>query len=447
MALRNKDLTLFYLGHHAIEELLAHTEATIKAEEKSSSLVHYKELNAELQKYKSKGFSEDRVTDLLDKILREDKGESGERYRKLLDVLSHISSNHTLTQSEVNQTIKQLLHTFTHTTFTDHGIELKEGDIEICISGSLSRGHATPYSDIDCFIIIADHIDELTKQNVKKIANHLVSIAYKIAFNTNQFIFDPVLLNPSKLCGTVEELFAKLKEFQDEIQLDGVMNAKSLGGSKALLDRLHVLTYAYFHQNVVKITNGRSKTHAEYYFHESKSYKMSEKDEVINIKKHLIRPIQYVLQGLSVDAKIKLNEFEQSDLLKLLVEKKKIDEHTMVIIGEVLNKSYELRKRLHIENRQEADEVKVVTKEIGKMLKHVELIHRSLAFYHESPMLSIKHAKKLEKMEQRTKKSSKAVAASGLFGSINRKGWLLLSLALGATIIATQSNKNRGSGH
>lgn len=330
MTLRNTKMALFYAHHLQITELQEIVRSSlITGDEKSDLQTLYMELDTELKKHPNKLFSEERVTILLTKILERDQGESGKQYRAILNDLKEMATNHKLSQQEVNQTVKKILLNFIYKGLKDHGIELKPGDIEICIPGSLASGQATPYSDIDCFIILSDNLKNSEKMTIKKVISDLVNAAYKIGYATNQFLFDPLLFNPAKLCGTVDELYESLVETDDESQFNGMSHAKSISQSSTMLENLRNLIADYTHQSIHRISNGKARQHSEHFFNESKLC-LEKKYDHLNIKTNMIRPLQFVLYAMCMEAKIKLSEHDIHELPRegASLARKNLSKHT-----------------------------------------------------------------------------------------------------------------------
>ena len=431
MTLRNKDLNLFYTSHLQVKELAELTNLFLKNDEKETPLkALYTELNDELKKHPGKTFNEDRVNEIVVKILEMDQGESGKRYRFFMDELKQIATNHDLTQQQINNRLKKLLITYINTGLNDHDIELKEGDIELCISGSLARGQATPYSDIDSFIIIADHLQDSKKEKIKQVAKLLTHAAYKIALSTNQFIFDPILLNPAKLCGTVNELFTVISETDDEIQLDGVSHAKSISTTSKMIGQLNALVVDHFHKKLPAISNGEAKTYSEYYFNESKKCLLLNKNENLNIKIHLIRPLQYTIYAISMEAKIKSHKFDMHELPQQLTIQGHIDINTQKATENILTVAYRERRKLHAKNGKEHDEIKEIPPHIASTLDLLHSTHKRLTGH-------------------RTKKvkESKNSDQSGWFNFFTTKGLIASTIILsaGITIVTKSLGKNSSS--
>lgn len=96
--------------------------------------------------------------------------------------------------------------------------DLELTKIQLAVAGSIGRREATPFSDIDSFMVFSDDLSQESRAKIVKAAEHLVSISDNLdQGGVHQFIIDPVdfFRNPP-LCEKLAGF--KFMEFIDEME-------------------------------------------------------------------------------------------------------------------------------------------------------------------------------------------------------------------------------------
>lgn len=261
----------------------------------------------------------------------------------------------------VNRTLKVLLKQIIYETMSNSGIGqniindlIINNQINICISGSLARNEATPFSDIDCFIILSNKIDENLRDLIKIAMKNAFNIANKLYMDINQFSMDPCGINLKKMTGTIEELIdIILGEKQDK-----KITAVSIITAIAICNE-H--TEAYLLTNLQELTMVQCKEYNSNFFfnnilHEYFGPKWNSPSFII--KEHIARPLDFLVQGLRLLA----NQPTQYDgsvksLLNKLIELNKIDIDSANLILYLKEACWQERNKLHMQHLKEEDEV------------------------------------------------------------------------------------------
>lgn len=309
-------------------------------------------------------------------ILGADEGVSGRRYAELLSQLKSMPAEED--RANLNQRLRNFLKDLFYTALKDHGIDSSTFSLELCIAGSLARKQATAYSDIDCFLIFGDDVPPEIKKQIQEITQKIYFLADGLFAQSNQFCMDPVGISLFKLNGSVTELTDKILEQEPEDELGpqscSVLNAVSISADNVLLTQLQrnlnaqgkkIDSKHYFNKVLTEFTGPKSRV-------------------IINIKKDLIRPIDFILQGLrDEEAKISVEEFDSSEkLLDELRRRNKITTSAKKLFDHVLKTSYARRKQLHEQFGREHEEIPL-DKELRELIDLVGWLRGSLKLYIE----------------------------------------------------------------
>ncbi|WP_324658481.1 C80 family cysteine peptidase [Burkholderia thailandensis] len=163
------------------------------------------------------------------------------------------------------------------------------------VSGSLARNEATPWSDLDAFIIIENEADAPL---FKEMGSEFYSLFDKVAGDRRAFIFDPVQINPFKMVGTPEGILKSAIEIDVVEQVDAIANSKYIFGSgpeletrllQAVKSGLSAGKYA-----MVGSEGGYKQLKRAY-----ELFKPWGGGDKINIKSYIGRPLTLVLNGLA----------------------------------------------------------------------------------------------------------------------------------------------------
>jgi guanine nucleotide exchange factor/GDI displacement factor SidM-like protein/nucleotidyltransferase-like protein len=290
----------------------------------------------------------------------------GKRFSKYVSDLKDI------VEKEDKDKINRLIIDFLKTLFIDaleyHGMLDQSINVELCIAGSLARNQATPFSDIDCFLIFSDSISPEKKKKIGEIANEIYYLANGLFTHTNQFCMDPLGISLPKLNGSVAEIVTKVQALENMAIVVSVSNAISILGNTTLLNNL---------QSELK-----NELSIDYFDLAIKEFKGPASYDRINIKSDLIRPIDFLLQGFREKENLSPQEYPNSKkLLDELVKRKIISLQARVVIEQVQSEAYHLRLQLHKSHGGEKDEIRNPDKSVKELVYLVGWLRGSLKEY------------------------------------------------------------------
>lgn len=251
----------------------------------------------------------------------------------------------------VNRRLVTFLKKLFIDAFVDHNVPLGTIKMEVCVAGSLAKSLATPYSDIDCFIVLDDTVSKNDKEKIQLIADKLYLLSQALFLRSNQFLMDSFGITVANLCGTVKEVFDKIRVREDggddvSALTVSVCNATSVYGNNALLTKLQAtldqdLTPQFYFDKAIKEYAGPHDIKGE-----------------INLKECIFRPIDFMLQGFRKACGISLQEFsEPKRLLEELVKRNVISDAVSNLVRYIQEKAYEIRYKEHESKKREHDKV------------------------------------------------------------------------------------------
>jgi hypothetical protein len=241
--------------------------------------------------------------------------------------------------------------------------------MEVHFAGSLAKAQATEYSDLDAFVIVRRSEDAVT---IKPIFDALNNLCQRIFTRSSQLYPDPIGINPSRLIGTVDELFSKLKRGEVanvEATTHSILNSKPiLPGyilGEELRDRINQDPEFYSFCSAEKFYDIAINDFTA----------PQENTPTVSIKIHIMRPIDFILMGLR--EQYHLYQEDGSHLsapgtIKLLRQEKIIPEEDINRIEAVYNKAIAKRFSLHAEAHKEEDTMPYA--EAAEMLAEVALL-------------------------------------------------------------------------
>lgn len=200
--------------------------------------------------------------------------------------------------------MKALVRVIVSDAFQEAGVEIPDG-MELHVTGSLAKGQATEFSDLDAYLLFRRPADAAA---VKPIMRNIYFLMARINRDTNQMMMDPVELTPLKIAGTVDEVFALLQEapfLNPDAVNRSLVSSCNLFGDEPLGRELkrRIKADPRMSRDVSMRACYRKAISEEFmprdFTGSSSQVKGKEKcEETANIKKHLLRPIDFILMGL-----------------------------------------------------------------------------------------------------------------------------------------------------
>ncbi|MGQ3888228.1 hypothetical protein ACQUW5_04230 [Legionella sp. CNM-1927-20] len=255
--------------------------------------------------------------------------------------------------------------------FEAFGVTVPKG-MEVYFAGSLARAQATPFSDLDAFVLLQDEKDI---ENVKRVFQGLNNLCTRIFFTENQCYPDPIGMNPATLTGTPDTLFNLLEKGEE---VDAPPTVRSIMSSLPIFGN-----YELGNQLKNKI-RGSAKLNRHFtphalYDKAIKDYPApAENPETIDIKSHIIRPIDFIFMGLREEFGLYSNDGSHLTVpgtIKLINESKiDLPQEDANAISLILKTYYEvigLRCEVHHKNEKEQDKIPYANAENKKQLKEM----------------------------------------------------------------------------
>lgn len=236
-------------------------------------------------------YSDERDKPLLSPTAQKKFEEYQNKLANLSKIIRENEGNEVSPWQEWENGLRQIYKEMIYDAFDALGVEMPK-DMEVHFAGSLAKAQATEYSDLDAFVIVKN--DEDIKK-VKPVFDALNNLCQRIFSASNQLYPDPIGINPSRLIGTPDDLFDRLKE---GMVADVEATARSILTSKPVLPR-----YELGEELRDKIKQEPTFSH---FVSAKKFYDMAIKDftapkedaEVVSVKSHIMRPIDFILMGL-----------------------------------------------------------------------------------------------------------------------------------------------------
>lgn len=307
---------------------------------------------------------------VLDEKLMADNGESGERYRNLKNRIENLETLQD--PSDISRTIKMIMKEIVIDILNDHGITPgPDLPMEICFAGSLARSSATPWSDIDCFCIFADGISNESKAKLRQLFAKINGISNHFSLLTGHLSTDAAGISLSGLSGTRSEIMQKIETREAYYTVENAISAT--GRADMLSD---IIDWA------------REKIGPDGCYNKTIHELSGPKDTRLHIKKNVLRPLDFMLQGMKIEAGIDMHEFGNPYILiNQLVILGKMDHATGEIMKHLYRECWELRTQIHRTAGKEQDELNPGDEGYTKLEMLVDLtgwVRGSLNEYEES---------------------------------------------------------------
>lgn len=285
--------------------------------------------------------------DALGRALRENQGPAGDRYREYREDLIRIAGiiyTKDMDRANISTAMINFLKKAFFNALNDHGIDMAKINMELCVAGSLARSEATPYSDVDCFLIFGDDVPVATKKKIQDISQQVYYVMMVLFSELNQFMMDPVGISIGKLNGTVNELVALIPTIGMPASAISTLNAKSVFGRSDLLDALKAriaqqFDARFYYTNAVEEFPGPKLN-----------------SDTIIMKADLIRTVDFLLQGLRIQANLSAQDFSDPKLLlNELLRQKRISPGVYKLIQYVKEQTYIARHDWHGRHQHETE--------------------------------------------------------------------------------------------
>ncbi len=290
----------------------------------------------------------------------------GEAKSKLNEYLDEIAIASKLHQSTINQNpagtwslaAKNIIKKIILDTFKAYNIN-NSLNFQFYICGSLAKEQATPYSDLDGFIIWEDpkgdqpKLDEIAK--IKVALAGMNNLFQRIFEETNQFSPDPLGITPFSYQGTPQELYNKIvdNEVADVTTfLSSISTARPLTGSNSLLEEL-----ANKFQDTPEM---EVSTPQKLYNEIVENYSGPHSKEIINIKRDIFRPLDFMLMALRTQHNITLEDgshLVSVNTINELVQQGHFSAEFGDLLLSIFKDAIQLRFMRHQEAQCENDEI------------------------------------------------------------------------------------------
>ncbi|STX28270.1 substrate of the Dot/Icm secretion system [Legionella beliardensis] len=250
--------------------------------------------------------------------------------------------------------------------------------MEVYFAGSLARAQATPFSDLDAFVLLEDEADI---DDVKHVFQGINNLCQRIFYEKNQCYPDPIGMNPGVLTGTPDTLFDLLDGGE---VADVPVTTRSIMSSLPIFGNFEL-------GNILKdkIRQSDLATHftpINLYKKAIKDYKAPENGlATINIKSHILRPIDFIFMGLREEFDLYSEDGSHLSvpgtirLLRAKLNNNEIDlsnedEDAINFIVKTYYQAIEKRCQLHGEHKAEHDTMP--RDEAEEMLARVEALRQ-----------------------------------------------------------------------
>lgn len=243
-------------------------------------------------------------------------------------------------------------------TFESAGIQTPEG-MEVYFAGSLAKKQATEFSDLDAFVVFKNEADEALS---KSVFNSLNNLCQRIFDDTRQLYPDPIGINPARLYGTVDSLFEKIKKGENddgegidtEPVVISILTSRPILGEFILGEELRnkiredeqlgqIYSARKFYDKAIRHFKGPNNTAKN-----------------IDIKAHLIRPIDFILMGLREEFDLYSEDgahLSAPVTFKLLKEGEYLPLVQIELMENIYNQSMDIRFQQHRNARGESDNI------------------------------------------------------------------------------------------
>lgn len=233
---------------------------------------------------------------------------------------------------------------------------------QVYCTGSLVKDQATPYSDVDGFIVWEDPKGDASKlAAIDKLQQALIAarnVFQRIFLETNQFSPDPLGITPFNFQGTVDELYEKLNTAQvPDVPtfVASINTAKPFFGDNSFLESLA----SRIAQNPQM---GRQDSSVNLYRKVVEDFPGPRTSDKVLIKRDFLRPLDFFMMalrrdfGVSVDINSPLNTVQT---VEELVMHGKISHEFADLIILTFDDALKLRQKRHLGAGKENDELEL----------------------------------------------------------------------------------------
>lgn len=302
-----------------------------------------------------------------------DRGPSGTRFNALRAELKKIVASEN--SSDINRMLISFLKELFMQCLRDHGLP-PTIPMELCLAGSLARNQATPFSDIDCFLIFNDRVTQAEREAVIAASRKLFFLADKLFEAGRQFAMDPIGISISQLNGSVQDIFERITEEEPDVSMKtiSICNAKSVFGKHDLLDQL---------QQKLQMEH---KISEEYFFNMALNDFIGPRSrDKVDLKRDLIRPIDFILHGFRQANNLSPQEYDNyAKILGYMVDHQIMTPRMAALIDYISSETYQLRLNLHKGKMKESDLIENPGEKIKQLVNLVGWLRGSLQAYRAS---------------------------------------------------------------
>jgi effector protein DrrA/SidM len=264
--------------------------------------------------------------------------------------------------------LRQIYKEMIYDAFEAFDVDMPK-DMEVHFAGSLAKAQATEFSDLDAFVIVKNEADVA---KVKPVFDALNNLCQRIFTTNSQLYPDPIGINPSRLIGTPQQLFDQLNSGE---AVDVGVTVTSILTSKPILPRFGL--GEELRELIKNEPRFEEFLSAKQFYEVGVNQYPAPKNKAaeVNIKSHIMRPIDFMLMGLREEFNLYSEDgshLSAPGALKLLRIQNLLPEEEIERIERVYNQAMKIRFDLHAEHRAEHDEI-AYTK-VTKLLDEVEKI-------------------------------------------------------------------------
>lgn len=230
--------------------------------------------------------------------------------------------------------------------------------MEVYFAGSLAKKQATEYSDLDAFVLFSADTPVVDREAAKEVFNKLNNLCQRFFNDVNQLYPDPIGINPARLSGTVDEVIEFLNS---EHVLDKDPTVRSILTSKPIFGRYQL--GEELRDKIRRDPNLNQCCTAIKFYEELKRYPAPKKDATeINIKSHLLRPLDFFLMGLREEFNLYNEDGSHLTVpgtINLLRQADLLDNEYLSKIEALYYGAMEVRFAEHKIQHKEADEIRI----------------------------------------------------------------------------------------
>ena len=322
-----------------------------------------------------------------------------DQLKACMDSFSNETNISPLINKDWQRTVIELYKEIVNHAFIHFNVQWPEG-MEICISGSLAKNQASPFCDLDSFVIYPNND---TKEQCQRVFEAVDNVFMRIFIDENILPPDPVGLTPKTQAGSVDQL----KEFiESESCIDPNMFKRNLSMSRSITGDGSLL---------VKLKKLLPVTPLELYSKVKDFQAPREGAECINLKAHITRPFDFFVTAIRLEHPDKfssyIGDFLEFDQFIKVVQYNDLLEAK--IVQALMNTNMAINKRVnkHLQHSRESDKTFSIDSDENKLLlQNVETLREYARFKTQAPNIL------------RTQKSSLAfknniTKASGVVGT------------------------------